>query len=432
MSRYSQVKWFGLFSFLFILFTVSTVFADDQMMITTSQHETYYLPESAATSLPSQIGTLITDDTMTLTPPTGLDGSLLYPLQENTSSIAESILATDERTHITNTATFPYSATVFITATFSNGATYIGSGAMVSSDGVLTAGHMIYSAANGGWATNVTIYPGLNGTTAPFGSAKSIKLFSVTEWTNKQDPTQDIGLIRLDRPIGYKTGWFGLSTSATPNETVQTTGFPAEKGETMWKSTGKIDTIENSRIYYDLDTTSGQSGSPVYNANRTLLATHTYGGSQVNFGTRINSTVLAWIESDTHHYVANFRLYNRNSGEHFFTTNATEYQALVNLGWRAEGVAWFATATGDEVYRLYNPNSGKHFYTKSVTEKQYLVRLGWHDEGVAYHVVANGIPVYRLYNKNDGRHFYTSSLYERNSLVQLGWRAEGVAWYGLG
>ena len=57
------------------------------------------------------------------------------------------------------------------------------------------------------------------------------------------------------------------------------------------------------------------------------------------------------------------RMYNPNSGEHFYTVDTREQYSLCEAGWRDEGVAWYAPMTGDWVYRMYNPNAGDHFYT---------------------------------------------------------------------
>ena len=64
-----------------------------------------------------------------------------------------------------------------------------------------------------------------------------------------------------------------------------------------------------------------------------------------------------------------YRLYNPNSGEHFYTSNKAERNHLANIGWKYEGGAWLAPSTGDPVYRLYNPNSGDHHYTTNPEEK---------------------------------------------------------------
>lgn len=37
-----------------------------------------------------------------------------------------------------------------------------------------------------------------------------------------------------------------------------------------------------------------------------------------------------------------YRLYNPNSGEHFYTANSAERDNLKRLGWSLEGVAWYA------------------------------------------------------------------------------------------
>lgn len=85
-------------------------------------------------------------------------------------------------------------------------------------------------------------------------------------------------------------------------------------------------------------------------------------------------------------------------------------------------------AAEGEMHRMYNPNSGEHFYTSSLAEAQNIYTAGWDYEGIAW-VGAEGEPVYRLYNPNAGDHHYTTSAGERDSLVRAGWRDEGIGWY---
>ena len=128
------------------------------------------------------------------------------------------------------------------------------------------------------------------------------------------------------------------------------------------------------------------------------------------------------------------RLYNPNSGEHFYTPSTAEAENLVSLGWRDEGIGWIAPVESDApVYRLYNPNAGEHHYTMSVAERDNLVSLGWNDEGIGFYSdVEQAVPVYRQYNPNEfaNNHNYTASEGERDNLISLGWRDEGIAWYG--
>ena len=130
-----------------------------------------------------------------------------------------------------------------------------------------------------------------------------------------------------------------------------------------------------------------------------------------------------------------YRLYNKNSGEHFYTGSVEERDMLISVGWDYEGIAWNApTKYGTPVYRLYNPNNGDHHYTMSEEERDNLVAVGWQYEGVAWNSASSSnIPMYRLYNPNAdcGSHHYTGSTEERDNLVAIGWIYEGIGWYGM-
>lgn len=128
------------------------------------------------------------------------------------------------------------------------------------------------------------------------------------------------------------------------------------------------------------------------------------------------------------------RVYNPNSGEHFYTASEVERDFLVKAGWHDEGMAWTAPDQGDPVYRLYNPNSGDHHYTLSTEERDDLVKFGWDDEGTGwYSDPEKNIPLYRLYNPNSetGNHHYTFDANERQFLINAGWKDEEIGWYGV-
>lgn len=131
-----------------------------------------------------------------------------------------------------------------------------------------------------------------------------------------------------------------------------------------------------------------------------------------------------------------YRVYNPNSGEHFYTSNKAEKDHLVNLGWKYEGIGWKApTVSNYPVYRLYNANGGEHHYTMNVAEKNSLVKLGWKYEGIGWFSAdpndSNSVPLLREYNPNafSNNHNYTTNVNEHNWLVSLGWKDEGKAWY---
>ena len=130
-----------------------------------------------------------------------------------------------------------------------------------------------------------------------------------------------------------------------------------------------------------------------------------------------------------------YRMYNPNSGEHFYTANAAERAFLIKAGWRYEGVGWTAPETSEKpVYRLYKPNAGDHHYTMREKERDHLVSVGWRDEGIGwYSDTEERAPIYREYNPNaeTGSHNYTGNHGEHDWLVSLGWRDEGIGWYAV-
>ena len=146
-------------------------------------------------------------------------------------------------------------------------------------------------------------------------------------------------------------------------------------------------------------------------------------------------TVYArWAESPRPSSVVMHRLYNRYTGEHFYTSDVSERDRLVSVGWSYEGVGWVAPVSGDPVYRLYNGHvrGGDHHYTTSASERDSLVRAGWSYEGVGWRS-GGSVPVYRQYNPyaRTGTHNYTADGSENDRLVSVGWRAEGVGWYAV-
>ena len=131
---------------------------------------------------------------------------------------------------------------------------------------------------------------------------------------------------------------------------------------------------------------------------------------------------------------AMFRLYNPNSGEHFYSSSTIERDHLISLGWQDEGTGWIAPAQGEAVYRLYNSYAGEHHYTLSAAERDMLVSVGWNDEGIGWYSDPDkSVPLYRVYNPNEyaNNHHYTTSVAERDFLLSVGWQDEGVSWHGV-
>lgn len=118
-----------------------------------------------------------------------------------------------------------------------------------------------------------------------------------------------------------------------------------------------------------------------------------------------------------------YRLYNKNSGEHFYTSDSTEMNNLISAGWASEGTAWMAPIKSkNPVYRVYNPNSGEHHYTMMPIERDNLIKNGWIDEGIGwYSDESQNTPMYRLYNPNaTGQYEAGRIIIQRISLRKVG------------
>jgi V8-like Glu-specific endopeptidase len=168
----------------------------------------------------------------------------------------------------------------------------------------MTAGHVVYSAAAGGWARSIAVIPGMDGTSRPFGTHTGTSFRSVVGWTQNGDPEYDYGAIVLPNRIGDTLGYFGfaaLSDGDLQNLTVNTAGYPGDKPfGTQWFTAGAISQVTARRLFYMLDTFGGQSGSAVWRlqgGQRHGVGIHGYGGCP-NKAVRITGPVfnnmLAW------------------------------------------------------------------------------------------------------------------------------------------
>ena len=174
---------------------------------------------------------------------------------------------------------------------------------------------------------------------------------------------------------------------------------------------------------------SADAGNKTYTFNLSLT-----GDAAKNYNLKTTS-ITASGKINPIKTVDMYRVYNPNSGEHFYTASAAERDNLVALGWNYEGVGWKAPVKSNTpVYRLYNPNAGDHQYTVSAGERDALIALGWRDEGIGwYSDDTQGVALYRQYNPNavSGSHNYTTNKAENDMLVSIGWKGEGIGWYGV-
>lgn len=260
--------------------------------------------------------------------PSGLDASapsLVLPGTEpikrlpKRRSALESIIGEDERERITDTENAPWRMICSLVIRGATGSA-VGTGWFAGPRTIVTAGHCVYHSMIGGWAREITIYPGRDSRRKPFGELKSRKFSTTNKWLKEQSPDFDYAAIHLGPEadeITKKTGWFStavLNDAALKSQRVNVSGYPGDKGigelmgSEQWFHAKQIVYVTPYRIFYDVDTMGGQSGAPSWIQmpdGPKVVGIHAYGvgasvGANANSAPRITEDVLAvlkgWVE----------------------------------------------------------------------------------------------------------------------------------------
>ena len=221
----------------------------------------------------------------------------------------EAVLGVDERTQITDTASYPWRAIASLVITGRDNSQWVGTGWFVSPRTLITAGHCVYIKNSGvpgrdGWVSKINVMCGRNGTTLPYGSVTSTVFKSVDGWTEEGDENFDFGAIVVPTPLGEEVGMFGVAVYPDDEllgALVNISGYPGDKpAGTQWFDSRAVAQVNARKVYYEADTAGGQSGAAVFRIvddARIAVAVHAYGGATANSGTRINDEVYGWITS---------------------------------------------------------------------------------------------------------------------------------------
>ena len=247
-------------------------------------------------------------------PLTAPDTGKLRPIAEASFGppppLAETVHGPDNRVKINNTSAYPWRVHASLLITAADNSQWIGTGWFIGPHTLITAGHVVYIKNSGvpgrdGWVKRIQVMPGRNGSTLPYGSVTSTSFRSVTGWTSSGDQNYDYGAILLPNNLGNTVGWFGFGVYSDADlkaSMANISGYPGDKPSgTQWYDARRVDSVGARKVYYDIDTFGGQSGSAVYriiNGGRYGVAVHAYGGATTNSGTRITSPVfnnmVAW------------------------------------------------------------------------------------------------------------------------------------------
>lgn len=276
-------------------------------------------------------------------------------------------------------------------------------------------------------------------------SASDIKIGNPVWYKWNGNKSQNASTSYYTNHVTLCVGWNASGTPIIDSHTTAYYHHPWNYGpsttvyKTMVLKGSENFSVENTKTgggssYSENSSSNKHSMTGKNSASDTSSNTTNSSTSKTNTNTS-NSSANSSDTTDASAKVTVYRLYNKNSGEHFYTPSTSERSSLIKKGWKAEGVGWIASKKSSvPIYRLYNPNNGDHHYTTSKGEYNVLAKKGWRQEGVmTYSCVGKSVPLYRAYNPNAkkaGAHHYTTSKGEYNTLIAKGWRAEGISWYG--
>lgn len=230
------------------------------------------------------------------------EASFDVPLDLNRASV----IGADDRRRISPADRYPWRVHCSLLITARDGSRWIGTAFFIGPRVLGTAGHNLFLnspiPARRGWVRSIQVMPGRDGSSLPYGSSTSTRFYSVRGWTQGADPEYDYGAIVLSDRLGATTGWLGLGaySDATLRSVVgNLSGYPGDlgNGTQQWYMARRIAAVSSRKVFYDIDTFGGQSGSAVYRitgGSRHVVGIHAYGtgGGPYNSATRVNRPVF--------------------------------------------------------------------------------------------------------------------------------------------
>jgi hypothetical protein len=115
---------------------------------------------------------------------------------------------------INNTGEYPWRAIASLVITAKDNSMWIGTGWFISPRTLITAGHCVYikgrHPGRDGWVKKISVMPGRNAASLPFGSVTSTVFRTVSGWIKTGGENFDYAAIILPTPLGDTVGVFGI------------------------------------------------------------------------------------------------------------------------------------------------------------------------------------------------------------------------------
>lgn len=183
----------------------------------------------------------------------------------------------DERTRVPDTNAFPHRLIAYLSFDTSapNGTSEAAraTGFLVGPYMALTNGHVVWDGVRRQFSRNLAIVPGQSGqggATRPFGTRTAVRLATNPGWVETRKIQYDYGAAFFDVPFSGISTYMPLAFDVAPavGSQVRVAGYPLTvKGSTtqdQWVASDKVVAVQSRLLRYRVDTSGGNSGSPVW------------------------------------------------------------------------------------------------------------------------------------------------------------------------
>lgn len=247
------------------------------------------------------------------------------PVLAGGEGVSRTIFGNDDRYSVTST-TGKNLSIAKLKITYSDNSVGYGTGFLLSSTKVATAGHCLSIEKSDGTvktATKIVLYFGCSGTNSnhTYSGNRTVNCTSSNTITSSNwdghlsNSNYDYGLIILSKAFNNDGNYFTLSTTSNPtNSDASIIGYEHRLLNTdfsnwqLLRGDGTISGYTSYKLETHIDALQGQSGSPVISSNGNVIGIFTYGAndgsnflendsSYLNKATRITSDVISFYNN---------------------------------------------------------------------------------------------------------------------------------------
>lgn len=206
-------------------------------------------------------------------------------------------------TRIEDTVRVPWRHCCQLVITDALGRRFGGSGFLVGTRTVITAGHNVFQQDIREWAASIKVAVARNGMTTPYGVQTVDRgIYTTRGWIQAGNVEADYAAIIL--PEALTAGSFGVadySDADLERLWITVAGYPIlqQANDTLWADSSTIYHVFSQQLTYDPETRAGMSGGCVFvtvGQDRFAVGIHNYiSTSGFSVATRINREVMATI-----------------------------------------------------------------------------------------------------------------------------------------